>query len=181
MLAVIIVENRKDKLQLIKDNHFAYLPVNSTLYINDKINSIVEYNQLLTSKAFWNNITEEHVLIIQHDSALLRKGLDEFAQYDYIGAPWKFEPYVGNGGLSMRKKSAMLKILDEVPYNGTDNEDIYFTWGCRKLGLNLAPYEVAEKFSCETIFKLGTIGYHAIEKYLTEDECKQIKEQYAVK
>lgn len=180
MLAVIIVENRKENLQKIKDNHFSFLPVNSTLYINDKVKSIAEYNQLLTSKAFWNNIDEEHVLIIQHDSALLRKGLDEFAEYDYIGAPWKFEPYVGNGGLSMRKRSAMLRILDEVPYNGTDNEDIYFAHGCIKLGLNIAPIEVAGKFSCETIFKLGTMGCHAIDTWLTKDECKQIREQYGV-
>ena len=180
MLAVIIVENRKENLQKIRDNHFDFLPVNSTLYINDKVKSIAEYNALLTSAKFWNNIEEEHVLIIQHDSALLRKGLDEFAEYDYIGAPWKFEPKVGNGSLSMRKKSAMLKVINEVPYNGTDNEDIYFAWGCKKLCLNIAPIEVAEKFSCETIFKLGTLGYHAIDKWLTEYECKQIKTQYAV-
>lgn len=180
MLAVVIVENRKEKLKKIKDNHFDFLPINSNLYINDQVKSIAEYNQLLTSAKFWNNITEEHVLIIQHDSALLRKGLDEFAEYDYIGAPWKFEPKVGNGGLSLRRKSAMLKVIENVPYNGTDNEDVYFAWGCKKLGLNIAPIEVAEKFSCETIFKLGTLGYHAIDKYLTKEQCEQIKNQYAV-
>jgi hypothetical protein len=31
---------------------------------------------------------------------------------------------------------------------------------------------------CETIFNLGSLGYHAIDKYLTNEQINQIKTQY---
>lgn len=176
-LAVVLVENRGSEYR-IATKHMRYLPKDAMLYIDESINSIDAYNQLLTSKAFWNKINEENILIIQHDSALLKYGIENFYQYDYIGASWNFEPFVGNGGLSFRHKSAMLKVIENYPYNGKDNEDIYFAKGCKFLGLNIAPIEVANTFSCETQFHLGTLGYHAIEKYLTEEQINQIKNQY---
>jgi hypothetical protein len=147
-------------------------------YIFFESHSIPDYNELLTSHAFWDKIDEENILIIQHDTNILRFGIEEFYQYDYVGAPWKFQQHGGNGGLSFRKKSTMLECIEKVPYNGTDNEDVYFSNTLKLLGKNLAPREVCEKFSCETIFKLGTLGYHAIEKYLTSEQCEQIKNQY---
>ena len=59
------------------------------------------------------------------------------------------------------------------------NEDVLF---CNymiqsRIG-NIAPRYVCEEFACETMFKLGTIGVHAIEKWLTEEDCKQILSQY---
>jgi hypothetical protein len=42
----------------------------------------------------------------------------------------------------------------------------------------LAPLDVSQRFSVESRFALGTLGYHRIDTYLTEDEQKQIKEQY---
>lgn len=183
MLAVIIVESRLELLDKIKENHFAFLPDKFTLYTNSTIKSIAEYNKLLTSTNFWVNFLKfDRVLIIQHDSALLRKGLEDFYEWDYIGAPWIFQDYGGNGGLSLRNPKLMYKICLEKKYIPSiyGNEDLFFSHYVMHYG-NLAPREECEKFSCETIFKLGTLGYHAIDKYLTEDECKKIKEQYAVK
>ena len=180
MLAVVIIENRQENIQKIIDNHFAFLPKKFTIYKNETINSIKEYNQLLTSTNFWVNFLEfDRVLIIQHDSALLRKGLEDFYKWDYIGAPWMFQDYGGNGGLSLRNPKLMYKICLEKKYSSIiyGNEDLYFSHYVMHYG-NLAPREECEKFSCESIFKLGTLGYHAIDKYLTEDECKQIKTQY---
>ena len=176
-LAVVLIENRYD-YKKIMDRHLKFLPKDSVPYYNFFIDSIPRYNRLLTSKDFWLKIEEENVLIIQHDSALLREGIEEFYEYDYIGASWNFEPYVGNGGLSFRHKSAMIKVIENVPYNGVDNEDIYFSHGCKRLGLNIAPIEIADKFSVETKFRLGSMGYHAIEKWLTPEQCELIKNQY---
>ena len=179
-LAVVLVENRVN-CQEIMDRHLKYLPKNSVPYIIDNliISSSYDYNNYLAnSKVFWNHIKEENILIIQHDSALLKNGIEEFYQYDYVGAPWTFQQHGGNGGLSFRKKSAMLKVIENYPYNGIDNEDVYFCNGLKFLGMNLAPREVCEKFSCEAIFKLGALGYHAIERYLTPEQCEQIKNQY---
>lgn len=178
-LAVVLIENRFDTTKILLD-HLFYLPENSKGYIFDNIKSIDEYNNLLTSVEFWNRFEEENILIIQHDSALLKKGIEEFYEWDYVGAPWKFQQHGGNGGLSFRKKSAMIECVNRVPYINTpnNNEDIYFSNALTILNKKLAPREICEKFSCETIFKMETMGYHAIDRYLSEYECNLIKNQY---
>lgn len=123
----------------------------------------------------------------------------EFLKYDYIGAPWfakcpktqrvytptmtpswtvvdedivcQLAPnHVGNGGLSFRKKSAMLECVRKHPWVerpmtipmppcvqpadgvikiASQNEDTYFAMALRLLRKNIAPRAVAMKFSCE--------------------------------
>jgi hypothetical protein len=195
-LAAVIVDTRRLSLYQVITEHLFYLPKYTKLYIfsseNNRhlqemlncefhvveINDIRGYNKLLKSKNFWNKITEENVLIFQEDSRLLREGIEDFYEYDYIGATWDFYPFVGNGGLSFRHKSAMLKVLEICNPENDINEDVYFSWGCNVLKLNLAPVHVANKFSCETQFHLGTLGYHAIEKYLPLEQVNEIKKQY---
>jgi hypothetical protein len=102
---------------------------------------------------------------------LLLNNVDDFLKYDYVGAPWKFQEHGGNGGLSIRDVEVMYQICISCPFEQQDiNEDIYF---CdimfnKKIG-NLAPRNVCEKFSMETIFKEKTTGYHAIEKYHSKE------------
>lgn len=176
-LAVIIIENRYPMTEILA-RHFDKLPPHK-LYFDDTVNSIDEYNKLFTSVEFWNKIAEENILIIQHDSALLRHGIEDFYEFDFIGAPIKWIDFPAmNGGLSFRHKSAMIKIINEIPYNGTENEDLYFCRGAEVLNLKLPTFDKAKQFSCETIFNYGSLGFHAIEKYLTPDECHKIKNQY---
>ena len=195
-LAAVIVDTRKLSLYQVITEHLYYLPKYTKLYIFSsednrhlqemlncefhvvEVNDIRGYNKLLKSKNFWNKIKEENVLIFQEDSRLLREGIEDFYEYDYIGATWDFYPFVGNGGLSFRHKSAMLKVLEICNPENDINEDVYFAWGCNVLKLNLAPVNVANKFSCETKFHLGTLGYHAIEKYLPLEQVNEIKKQY---
>lgn len=197
--AIVIVETRKIPLRNIIKNHlqdgwqlvvfcgsnFDFVKeetkgLNAIIHkvgvdINEKY-----YNILLTSKAFWEALDYERVLIFQHDSGVLRKGIEEFLQWDYIGAPWKFQAHGGNGGLSIRNPKTMLEIISYTGYDQRvcGNEDVYFCNYMKALRRNLAPREVCEKFSVESIFKLGTWGYHAIEKHFSKQLCNQIKTQY---
>jgi len=195
-LAAVIVDTRRLSLYQVITEHLFYLPKYTKLYIFSsednrhlqemlncefhvvEINDIRGYNKILKSKNFWNKIKEENILIFQEDSRLLREGIEDFYEYDYVGAAWDFYPFVGNGGLSFRHKSAMLKVLEVCNPENDINEDVYFAWGCNVLKLNLAPVHVANKFSCETQFNLGTLGYHAIEKYLSLEQVNEIKKQY---
>jgi hypothetical protein len=195
-LAAVIVDTRRLSLYQVITEHLFYLPKYTKLYIFSsednrhlqemlncefhvvEINDIRGYNKILKSKNFWNKIKEENILIFQEDSRLLREGIEDFYEYDYVGAAWDFYPFVGNGGLSFRHKSAMLKVLEVCNPENDINEDVYFAWGCNFLKLNLAPVHVANKFSCETQFNLGTLGYHAIEKYLSLEQVNEIKKQY---
>lgn len=197
-LAAVIVETRRMDLFRIITDHLYYLPTNTKLYVFSsednrhlqelfnckfhvvEVNTERCYNKLLKSESFWNKINEENILIFQHDSKLLKQGIESFYEWDYIGAPWNFQPFVGNGGLSFRHKSAMLKVLENCNADNDMNEDIFFAWGCHSLKLNIAPVNVAQTFSCETVFKLGTLGYHAIDKWLNEEQINQINKQYEI-
>ena len=78
-----------------------------------------EYCRLLTSSFFWEMFTGEKILLYQEDTMLFHGNIDEFLCYDYVGAPWKKNQddnsyHVGNGGFSLRSKSAMLKVIKEL-------------------------------------------------------------------
>ncbi|GAI96934.1 unnamed protein product [marine sediment metagenome] len=196
----VIVETRNlpDLIGIIGD-HMVYLPdFELTIFGSDENKDIIksflpdvnfinlgchlnefQYNALFTSSDFWEAIHYDKILIFQHDSMMLRPGIDEFLDYDYVGAPWKFQLNGGNGGFSLRSKDMMLKTVNKFPYiaHNHGNEDVYFSNHLPLVGGNVAPREVCKKFSVETIFALGTLGCHAIEKHLTAKQCKQIKTQ----
>jgi hypothetical protein len=177
----VIIENRFDVAPIIK-SHGKFIPKDWTIrsYSSLDIKSIKDYNTLLTSIEFWDSLPFDKILIFQHDSGLLRDGIEEFFEWDYIGAPWKFQHHGGNGGLSWRSKSAMIECIMQLPWNPRyGNEDVYFSNLLKNMPqFKLAPREVCEKFSCESIYKEGTLGYHAIDKYLTKEECAKILTQY---
>lgn len=151
--------------------------------INIHVNNLPSenYNSILTSDWFWKSLMYDKILIFQSDSEILREGIEDFLQWDYIGSPWKFQTHGGNGGLSIRDRQIMLDCIEKEPYEGMSlhgNEDVYFSNLINQTVGKLAPIQECCNFSCESIFKLGTLGYHAIDKHLTELECKQIKNQY---
>jgi len=196
-LAAVITETRNcPRINNVIKKHLEKLPQYTKLYFfgskeNQKrikfkhkfyeveINTIEDYCYWITSEKYWNLIDEENVLIFQTDSGIICKNIEDFYEYDYIGSPLKAEAeYVYNGGLSFRHKSVMLDILTKWKYNRVDheNEDGYFS---RKVQEHYkkTPREIAERFSVDNIFKLGTFGYHAIERSLTKEEVNQIKSQ----
>lgn len=75
----------------------------------------------------------EKIFTFQEDGGLIKSGWEEFVtkgNYDFIGAPWKSkirviaenvstaEIQVCNGGVSFRKRSSMLKVLDFINNHG---------------------------------------------------------------
>jgi hypothetical protein len=69
--------------------------------------------------------------------------------------------------------------ISKHPYKGMGvhgNEDIYFCNKMRELGYKLPDKETCNKFSVETEFELGSVGYHAIDKY--HNNYKEIIKQY---
>jgi hypothetical protein len=122
LYCAVIVENRltNELFDAILD-HRRHLPDSwSYCHIDDpKIKTMADYNALLTSKEFWQKFEKfDRVLIFQHDSKLLRTGIEEFLEWDYVGAPWKFQEHGGNGGLSIRNPRTMIEIIERCPYDG---------------------------------------------------------------
>lgn len=180
-LCALIVENRSiPYLTDIIEKHEKMLPKNTPVYWlnNEPIHSMRDYNALMLSKRLWRNLNAERVLIFQHDSGLLKDGIEDFLEYDYCGAPWSWMAHGGNGGLSIRNPKTMMEIIDKGNWNGSLNEDHHICNVMHELGMNLAPREVCSQFSVEAVFQLGTIGYHAIDTWLTPRECEAIRNQY---
>lgn len=201
MTAAIVETRIISYLPNVVMQHLKHLPISTHVYFfttessynhyNEKlpgiefrevgpINTLHDYNKLLTTQEFWASLPVDKCLMFQHDSMLLRNGIEEFLEWDYVGAPWKFQQHGGNGGLSLRDPLIMQHICKDFKWHpGLGYEDVFFSNVMHNNDLGeLAPREVCKKFSCETIFELGTLGYHAIEKYLTPQQVKQIKTQY---
>jgi hypothetical protein len=128
--------------------------------------TIREYNNLfMNNKDFYNYIPTETFLVFQTDTMIFPKyknNINNFLKYDYVGAPWSFNPRnnqnVGNGGLSLRKKSKMLEIMDKDS-NKTCNEDVYFSC-TNSVSLYKPSFEDAKHFSIEMVFSNQSFGCH---------------------
>ena len=175
-----------------------YIPGLEQLLQDTRMKSLFNMCMVMTTPEFWKDYFDyERVLIFQRDTAILRKGIDGFFEYDYVGAPcYNFvkDQTIQNGGLSLRNPRVMEYICRLYGWN-TDlqdmmvvgqyssasffAEDIFFCLRLIKYNAGkLAPLDVSQRFSVESRFQLGTLGYHRIDAYLTEDEQKQVKEQY---
>lgn len=140
--------------------------------------SISGYNRLLLSPAFYACFTDyDFVLILQTDALVLRDELEFWCgqPFDYIGAPWpdgvelfvnagKFEGdrgkrvrvYVGNGGLSLRRVSKCLALLEEfgdvvaIFERTGSSEDLFFSFMGALSNDFIIPNEIiASRFSLE--------------------------------
>ncbi len=193
--------------EIIQEGHLKYIPLSwgLTLFLSEQNKHLItrdmfegrnveiiilpfnnfsvgDYNNLLTCRDFWECIESEKILIFQSDSVILRHGIEEFTNCDYVGACWDFPPFVGNGGFSLRTKSFMLKIIDKVPFNYYlhGNEDVYFCNLLESVGGKLATQEQAMRFSIEKKFGFGSWGCHALDKYHSKEQCNSILNQYNV-
>jgi hypothetical protein len=130
----------------------------------DNMNSN-EYNDFMKRRDLWTYLTGKYVLTIQCDTWINpdknnHHHLDYFIKLNksYIGGnflyDWKELKREGinpvfknfNGGLSLRNRLDMIKVIDHFPPQPTlknsqkietDAEDVYFTLGCMKLGLEV--------------------------------------------
>jgi len=91
-------------------------------------------SEFLTEKWMWEDLAPaEHILIFQGDSIICAnsvRSVEDFFEWDLIGAP--IVPIYGqgyNGGLSLRKRSTMLRIVDKYDWHeatGMRPEDQWF-------------------------------------------------------
>jgi hypothetical protein len=148
--------------------------------INLKVDnlSLGEYNKLLYTKSFYENIPSEIFLIFQTDSAIcseFKEKLNEFLEYDYVGAPWKGSNKLGNGGLSLRKKTKMLEILEKCPLDMTLPEDLYYSSGCDDIKISKPSVKKAKEFSVETMaYNKGSFGIHKSWAFLESKDYEKL-------
>ena len=132
--------------------------------------TVDQYSRLLTSPFFWHALTAPRILIFQTDAGVFRNTILDFLEYDYVGAPWRVswcprasgEPcYVGNGGLSLRSRVAMLEASvrgDAASFPFA--EDVFFARTVP--AARVAPPEVATQFSAEMVLSYRPMGFHKV-------------------
>jgi hypothetical protein len=141
------------------------------------------YSILLSTTFFWNLFIGESILIYQEDSIIFKSNIDEFLEYDYIGAPWPKKQNdtkngVGNGGLSLRKKKIMIKVINthsihNITINSSTKEymknaklsicpeDVYFSKTMQDYNIGIvADWDTASNFSTESILNNNSFGGH---------------------
>ena len=142
-----------------------------------------DYSKFLSSLEFWDLIHGEKILIYQEDTFLFKNNIEDFLQWDYIGAPWPSHQNdnkkgVGNGGFSLRSKSIMKKIINTVSIENTKfnsstfvyikntdsyipPEDVYFTRNMEYFNIGLlADKDTAFDFSTESLVNKDSLGGH---------------------
>ena len=105
-----------------------YIPANMTTGSQEEI------SRFLTTLWLYETVLQpaEWLLVFQTDSMLCansRQSLNNWLDYDWVGAPWNPSGrFGGNGGLSLRRVS---KIVDVLRYQkripGTEPEDVWLT------------------------------------------------------
>ena len=145
--------------------------------LNVKNLNIKQYSTMFFCPTFYENIPTETFLIFQTDSIILKENKDkinDFLKYDYVGAPWPKtmgiwgKIAVGNGGLSLRKKSKMMELL-KYKENGIENgkhgkyvaEDKFFCgYYVPEVKIYKPTYMKAKEFSVESVFYDKPFGIH---------------------
>jgi len=146
--------------------------------LTEKTIDFLGYSRFVV-RSLHEHVSTEHCLIIQADGFVLNpdRWSPEFAQYDYVGAPWPefvfLQPgnrrfylnrnRVGNGGFSLRSKR-LLEITSRIDFDQLKfpvlSEDLvichYLYDDMRSAGVRFAPTDVAARFSIESPH--GTAG-----------------------
>lgn len=150
-----------------------------------QIRNVNQYNELLYTPLFWNLFSiREKVLIMQEDTFIFKKNMNDFYRFDYIGAPWAYsivrqhDVRVGNGGFSFRslklvqealdRKDEIMNILKTICkrfYCSTKlssiPEDVFFSFSTKYLSnYELANVEEAKQFSTENVVCKDSMAGH---------------------
>ena len=153
-----------------------------------------QYNELFYNPLFYDLIPTEIFLSFQTDTMIFAENkhqIYDFIKYDYVGAPWKTgffqdkKKQVGNGGLSLRRKSKMLELLEykDVAFNKPGPfqigrylaEDRFFSgYEIPKVKLYKPDAIKAREFSIESIYYEKPFGVHKCWLYFSNDEMKQM-------
>ena len=193
----------------LKQHWFALLEDNCVEIRELDTNNLnsTQYSDFFKTSNLWKSLTGEYILHFQSDSWIHYDpiyNIDFFIRLNqsYIGGNMSYQwneflrenivtPYRNfNGGLSLRKRGAMISIIEQFPPKPTiigsmcletDAEDVYFAMGAHKLGFKIGSDEQCSHFAVHTIFKEGWFGTHSpnhVVKPLLVFQCPEIANIY---
>jgi hypothetical protein len=158
---------------LTDDQEFSHSEIKKRII--PSIRNMDEYS-LFFIRDLWRYFDTPFVMTAHPDGFIINpeSWTNEFLEYDYIGAPWKFfggrfrdnlgKSAVGNGGFSLRSKD-ICKYVSNNYFIINDNEDKYYSncSDCSKpSSIKYPSVELALQFSQETLFdkNIRPFGFH---------------------
>lgn len=162
------------------------MDIDNVKYTNINVDNLTieDYNHLMTSPWFYEQIQSNKFLIFQTDSCLLKEGIDDYVEYDYVGAPWPHRRNkVGNGGLSIRDKNKCIEVCKKYNRLVNQNEDVFFSTYLPSINAKIPDFQKACSFSCELIpTTVLPIGVHKfIQNVKVENLDTLFKNQFEIK
>jgi hypothetical protein len=179
---IFTTNNNNNFVNELINNKF-YKEKNRTTIIKLNIDNLNydNYSKILIDKRLYDYIPTETFLIFQLDALLSETRYNDiynYMNYDYIGALIVDKYYlVGCGGLSIRKKSKMLKIINDVNYYNKNNhlpEDVFFY---SYPNINKSTIYEANEFCSGMTFSENPVGIHQTFNFISEKE-KNILEKH---
>jgi hypothetical protein len=161
--------------------------------------SSLKYSDMLMTRDFWDLLVGEKILIYQEDACIFKNNINDFLEWDYIGAPFDEINNHQNGGLSLRTRGAMIDIIENaypldiinckhgknwmnVKKHDKLPEDIFYTQHMKiNTKWKLAPLSSAQLFSCENKFNCDSFGMHCYWLGNGVNKWKQHFEQFLQK
>jgi len=144
----------------------------------DDLNGVT-YSNIFKDLLFYSHIETDIFLVFQTDSMIIAENkhlINDFLNYDYVGAPWA-DMVVGNGGLSLRNKPKMIEICQHRGFDNITMEDTYFV-KYHSVPINLPKFEEAIRFSIEQLFNDTSFGIHNIWRYLSSAQINHLINKY---
>ncbi len=150
------------------------------------ITSRIGVNVYLSRPWLWQQLAPaKHVLIFQTDAMICgnsHRTVDDFLEWDFIGAPMHTTRKFFNGGLSLRNRTMLLDILND-PTNNWEREtadgswtlggeDIWFSWKMQQIDARLCDFNTAVTFACQHDWHIShskePLGYHKVHKVASD-------------
>ena len=153
---------------------------------NDNFVNTKLYSDFCKKKTLWESLYGDFVLTIQLDTWIMNHYPYNISFFigqnkSYIGGnmnyKWGYFNNINlhhefrnfNGGMSLRKRLDMIKVIENYPpletidnQNDflTEHEDVYFTTGCIKLNLPIGDNELCSHFALHGIYHEKYFGIH---------------------
>lgn len=119
----------------------------------------LEYNLLLQDSEFYRMFSAENLLFMETDSYLRKKVPDDIMDYDYVAAPYEWDMNVAGGGLSFRKRSAMIDICQKKKEK-LPGQDIYICQGVHEFGYKMPEFMKGITYVSESCFYEDSFAVH---------------------
>lgn len=150
-----IVSQISKKVSLHNILHFSTAPIEDMAGVTPLHITPLTYGEYsnFCLKSVYPFVLTDFSLWMQTDGFIVNPDAwtDEFLQYDYVGCPWPWLPYGGNGGFSLRSQKLM-KLAQRLPYTEY-NEDVFICQLAAKHFLDngclFAPNELGVRWGME--------------------------------